>query len=42
MLTLATAMISEASLSFLGLGDPSMNSWGLMINFALIKGGLVN
>jgi peptide/nickel transport system permease protein len=42
MLTIATAMISEASLSFLGLGDPSMKSWGLMINFALIKGGLVN
>lgn len=42
MLTVATAMISEASLSFLGLGDPSMKSWGLMINFALIKGGLVN
>jgi len=41
-LTVATAMISEASLSFLGLGDPSMKSWGLMINFALIKGGLVN
>lgn len=42
MLTVATAMISEASLSFLGLGDPTMKSWGLMINFALIKGGLVN
>jgi len=42
MLTVSTAMISEASLSFLGLGDPSMKSWGLMINFALIKGGLVN
>lgn len=42
MLTIATAMISEASLSFLGLGDPTMKSWGLMINFALIKGGLVN
>lgn len=42
MLTVATAMISEASLSFLGLGDPSMKSWGLMINFAFIKGGLIN
>jgi peptide/nickel transport system permease protein len=42
MLTVATAMISEASLSFLGLGDPAMKSWGLMINFAMIKGGLVN
>jgi peptide/nickel transport system permease protein len=42
MLTVATAMISEASLSFLGLGDPSLKSWGLMINFAFIKGGIVN
>jgi peptide/nickel transport system permease protein len=42
MLTIATAMISEASLSFLGLGDPSMKSWGLMLNFAFIKGGLIN
>lgn len=42
MLTVATAMISEASLSFLGLGDPSLKSWGLMINFAFIKGGFVN
>lgn len=42
MLTVATAMISEASLSFLGLGDPAMKSWGSMINFALTKGGLVN
>jgi peptide/nickel transport system permease protein len=42
MLTVATAMISEASLSFLGLGDPSMKSWGLMINFAFIKGGFIN
>ena len=42
MLTVAAAMITEASLSFLGLGDPSMKSWGMMINFAFTKGGLVN
>ncbi|MFQ6038686.1 MAG: ABC transporter permease [Candidatus Aminicenantales bacterium] len=42
MLTVATAMISEASLSFLGLGDPSMKSWGMMINFAFVKGGVIN
>ncbi len=42
MLTTASAMISEASLSFLGLGDPSMKSWGMMINFAFQRGGFIN
>lgn len=42
MLTVAAAMITEASLSFLGLGDPSMKSWGMMINYAFTKGGLIN
>lgn len=42
MLTIAAAMISEASLSFLGLGDPGMKSWGMMLNFAFQKGALVN
>jgi peptide/nickel transport system permease protein len=42
MLTIAAAMISEASLSFLGLGDPAMKSWGMMLNFAFRKGALVN
>jgi peptide/nickel transport system permease protein len=42
MLTVAAAMITEASLSFLGLGDPSMKSWGMMINFAFTKGGFIN
>jgi len=42
MLTIAAAMISEASLSFLGLGDPSMKSWGMMINFSFQKGGFIN
>jgi len=42
MLTVATAMISEASLSFLRLGDPSMKSWGMMINLAFFKGGVLN
>ncbi len=42
MLTIATAMIAEASLSFLGLGDPGMKSWGAMLNFAFQKGALVN
>jgi peptide/nickel transport system permease protein len=42
MITVATAMISEASLSFLGLGDPTLKSWGMMINFAFVKGGFIN
>jgi len=42
MLTVASAMISEASLSFLGLGDPSAKSWGMMIHFAFTKGGFIN
>ena len=42
MLTIAAAMISEASLSFLGLGDTGLKSWGMMLNFAFRKGALVN
>jgi peptide/nickel transport system permease protein len=42
MLTIAAAMISEASLSFLGLGDTSVKSWGMMLNYAFQKGALVN
>ncbi len=42
MLTIASAMISEASISFLGLGDPTMKSWGMMLNFAFMKGALIN
>jgi peptide/nickel transport system permease protein len=42
MLTVASAMISEASLSFLGLGDPTQKSWGMIINFAFQKGGFIN
>jgi len=41
MLATAAAMISEASLSFLGLGDPSMGSWGNMLSFAFSRGGFV-
>jgi len=42
MLTVASAMIAEASLSFLGLGDPNAKSWGMIINFALTRGGFLN
>jgi peptide/nickel transport system permease protein len=34
-LTVASAIISESTLAFLGLGDPSRISWGGMINAAL-------
>ena len=48
----ATAIITEAGLAFLGLGDPNVMSWGTMINLgrpsirttwyiALIPGGFV-
>ena len=33
-LTLATAILIESALSFLGFGDPTMVSWGLMLNNA--------
>ena len=41
MLTVASAMIAEASLSFLGLGDPSSKSWGMMIRYAFERGGFI-
>jgi peptide/nickel transport system permease protein len=42
LLAIASAMIAEASISFLGLGDPTMKSWGMMINFAFTRGGFIN
>lgn len=41
-LNVAAAMLSEASLSFLGLGDPLNPSWGEMIHFAFSRGGFAN
>lgn len=41
-LAVASAMLSEASLSFLGLGDPLNISWGEMIQFAFSRGGFAN
>lgn len=41
MLATASAMISEASLSFLGLSDISMKSWGSMLSFAFFRGGFI-
>ncbi len=42
VLAVGSAMLSEASLSFLGLGDPLMVSWGEMIHFAFSRGGFAN
>jgi peptide/nickel transport system permease protein len=42
LLTVASAMIAEASVSFLGLGDPTVKSWGMMLNYAFTKGGFAN
>jgi len=36
-LALANAIISEAVLSFMGLGDPTQISWGTMLNFAFAR-----
>ena len=41
-LAVASAMLTEASLSFLGLGDPLNLSWGEMIHFAFSRGGFAN
>jgi peptide/nickel transport system permease protein len=41
MLVVAGAMISEASLSFLGLSDPTMESWGKMVADSFTHGGFV-
>lgn len=42
MINLATALTADASISFLGLGDPASKSWGMMLNVAFARGGLVN
>jgi peptide/nickel transport system permease protein len=39
-LDISYAIISEASLSFLGLGDPSLVSWGSMLNRAFLRGAV--
>jgi peptide/nickel transport system permease protein len=38
ILTIAIAILSEATLSFLGLGDPNKVSWGTMLHFAYERG----
>lgn len=36
----AWAILTESSLSFIGLGDPNQLSWGLMINQAFVTGSI--
>jgi len=35
------AILTEAGLSFLGLGDPTQKSWGVMLYFAQIRGAFL-
>ncbi|SHE90307.1 ABC transporter permease [Devosia limi] len=39
-MSVAFAVLTEASLSFLGLGDPTVISWGQMLNTAFSSGSL--
>jgi peptide/nickel transport system permease protein len=41
VLAVAWAMLSEASLSFMGLGDPDAITWGGMMHFAFHRGGFI-
>lgn len=41
-LSVVVAMLAEASLAFLGLGDPLSMTWGMMINSAFQRGGFFN
>ncbi len=34
VLDISVAILAESSLAFLGLGDPTLISWGMMLNFA--------
>lgn len=40
ILVAAVAIISETTLSFLGMGDPTRLSWGMMLHFAFDMGGI--
>jgi peptide/nickel transport system permease protein len=37
VLDISASIILESSLSFLGLGDPTLVSWGMMLNFAFAR-----
>lgn len=38
VMAISSAIIAEATLSFLGLGDPTQISWGTMLNYAFERG----
>jgi peptide/nickel transport system permease protein len=38
ILVSAVAILSETTLSFLGLGDPTRPSWGMMLHYAFSSG----
>ena len=38
----AAAILTEAALSFLGLGDPVRKSWGTILYYAQIRGAFLN
>jgi peptide/nickel transport system permease protein len=40
ILDISYAILSEATLSFLGLGDPTLISWGSMLNRAFMRGAV--
>lgn len=42
MIAIVDAILSEAGLSFLGFGDPSRPSWGMVLHFADTAGATVN
>jgi peptide/nickel transport system permease protein len=39
-LVIAVTILSESGLAFLGLGDPTLISWGTMLNFAFGRGAI--
>lgn len=41
VVTVASSIMTEATLSFLGMGDVSSPTWGTMINFAYNRGGFL-
>ena len=40
VLTVSSAILAESTLSFLGLGDPMVASWGQMLNYAFSRGAM--
>ena len=41
ILSVASCMLTESSVSFMGLGDPTAVTWGGMVNVAFKRGGFV-